>query len=65
MDSGPTPMDPAVVADRFAARLEEAGLPPIASAAHVAELDMLEVSWAHGVTLLSGSLHRRHRRADR
>ena len=44
-------MDPGVVARRFAARLEEAGLPPVVSAAHVAELDMLEVRWAHGVTL--------------
>ncbi len=44
-------MDPVVVARRFAARLEEAGLPPVVSTAHVAELDMLEVSWAHGVTL--------------
>jgi hypothetical protein len=51
MDSGPTPMDPIVVTRRFAARLEEAGLPPVVSTAHVAELDMLEVGWAHGVTL--------------
>jgi len=51
MDSGPTPMDPDVVARRFAARLEEAGLPPFASAAHDAELDLLKVAWAHGVTL--------------
>jgi hypothetical protein len=44
-------MDPGEAARRFAARLEEAGLPRFVSAEHDAELDLLKVTWAHGVTL--------------
>lgn len=51
MDFGRVAMDPGVAARRFAARLEEAGLPPSVSAAHDAELDVLKVTWAHGITL--------------
>ena len=51
MEFGRIAMDPGVAARRYAARLEEVGLPPFASAAHDAELDLLKVTWAHGVTL--------------
>ena len=44
-------MDPGEVQRRFAERLEEAALPPFVSAEHDTELDLLEVIWAHGVTL--------------
>ena len=44
-------MDPGEAARCFAARLEEAGLPRVVSAEHDAELDLLKVTWAHGVTL--------------
>ena len=57
MDFGRIAMDPGVAARRFAARLEEAGLPPFASAAHDAELDLLKVTWAHGVTLYMDLRH--------
>ena len=45
------PMDPGEAARRFAARLEEACLPSFTSAEHDTELDLLKVTWAHGVTL--------------
>jgi hypothetical protein len=45
------PMDPCETAHRFAARLEEAGLPRFVSAVHEPDLDLLRVTWAHGVTL--------------
>jgi hypothetical protein len=51
MDVPRTPMDPAEAARRFAGRLAEAGLPCFASAAHDVELDLLKVTWRHGVTL--------------
>lgn len=44
-------MDPHEAARRFAERLEEAGLPGFASAVHDPALDLLEVSWEHGITL--------------
>ena len=44
-------MDPGEAARRFAARLEEAGLPAFVSAEYDAELDLLKVSWSRGVTL--------------
>jgi hypothetical protein len=44
-------MDPHEAGRRFAERLEEAGLPRFASAVHDPELDLLEISWDHGVTL--------------
>ena len=50
-------MDPGVAARRFAARLEEAGLPPFVSVEHDTELDLLKVSWAHGVTLYMDLRH--------
>ena len=50
-------MDPGVAARRFAVRLEEAGLPPFASAAHDAELDLLKVTWTHGVALYMDLRH--------
>ena len=57
MDFGRVAMDPGVAARRFAVRLEEAGLPPFVSAAHDAELDLLRVTWAHGVTLYMDLRH--------
>jgi hypothetical protein len=45
------PMDPGEAEHRFSARLEEAGLPRFASAVHDPELDLLRISWEHGVTL--------------
>jgi len=47
----PAPIDPDEAARRLAARLEEAGLPAFVSAEHDAELDLLKVTWAHGITL--------------
>ena len=44
-------MDPGEAERRFAARLEEAGLPLFASATHHASLDVLEIRWEHAVTL--------------
>ncbi len=44
-------MDPDEAARRFAERLEEAGLPHFVSAEHDTGLDLLKVTWAHGVTL--------------
>jgi hypothetical protein len=44
-------MDPDEAEHRFAARLEQAGLPRFASAVHDAKLDLLEITWEHGVTL--------------
>ena len=44
-------MDPAEAERRFAARLEEAGLPSFASAVHDPELDLLVITWEHDVTL--------------
>jgi hypothetical protein len=44
-------MDPDDAGRRFADRLEEAGLPRFATAVHDPELDLLEISWDHGVTL--------------
>ena len=44
-------MDPREAERRVAARLEEAGLPRFASAVHDAKLDLLEITWGHGVTL--------------
>ena len=44
-------MDPREAEGRFAARLEEAGLPRFASAVHDAKVDLLELTWGHGVTL--------------
>jgi hypothetical protein len=44
-------MDPSEAAHRFAARLEEAGLPSFVAAVHEPDLDLLRVTWAHGVTL--------------
>ena len=46
-----TPMDPADAARAFAGRLAEAGLPCFAFAAHDVELELLKVTWTHGVTL--------------
>jgi hypothetical protein len=57
MDFGRIALDPDVAARRFAVRLEEAGLPPFVSAAHDAELDLLRVAWAHGVTLYMDLRH--------
>src|SRR3954469_4421152 len=51
MNERRAPMDPGEAARRFAARLEEAGLPRFVSAEHDTELDLLKVSWAHRVTL--------------
>jgi hypothetical protein len=44
-------MDPDEAERRFAARLDEADLPRFASAVHDTELDLLQISWDHGVTL--------------
>jgi len=57
MDFGRIALDRGVAARGFAARLEEAGLPPFVSAAHDAELDLLKVTWAHGVTLYMDLRH--------
>ena len=57
MDFALTPMDPAEAAPRFAGRLAEAGLPCFASAAHDVELDLLKVTWRHGVTLYMDLIH--------
>jgi hypothetical protein len=57
MDFGRIAMDPGVAARRFAVRLEEAGLPPFVSAEHDGELDLLKVTWAHGVTLYMDLKH--------
>ena len=57
MDFGRVAMDPGVAARRFAARLEEADLPAFVSAEHDTELDLLKVSWAHGVTLYMDLRH--------
>ena len=57
MDFGRVAMDPGVAARLFAVRLEEAGLPPFISAEHNAELDLLKVTWAHGVTLYMDLMH--------
>ena len=51
MDFQRPPMDPADAARAFAGRLAEAGLPCFASAAHDVELDLLKVTWTHGVRL--------------
>jgi hypothetical protein len=51
MDFRRAPMDPAGAARAFAGRLAEARLPCFASAAHDAALDLLRVTWTHGVTL--------------
>ena len=51
MDFQRTPMDPAAAARAFAGRLAEAGLPCFTSAAHDVELELLKVTWPHGVTL--------------
>ncbi len=62
MDGRPTPMDPAEAVRRFAEmldeaerrfaeRLEEAGLPRFASAVHDPELDELQLTWEHGLTI--------------
>ena len=44
-------MDPDEAERRLAARLKEAGLPSFVSAVHEPDLDLLRVTWAHGVTL--------------
>ncbi len=41
-------MNPGEAAHRFAARLEEAQLPPFVSAARDDELDLRKVTWAQG-----------------
>ena len=51
MDQRRAPMDAGEAQRRFAERLEEAALPPFVSAEHDPELDLLKVTWAHGVTL--------------
>jgi hypothetical protein len=51
MENGPTPQDPDQVERRFAALLEEAGLPRFTSSFHDPTCDMLEVSWDHGFTI--------------
>ena len=51
MEARRTTMDPDEAERRFAARLEEAALPAFVSAEHDTELDLLQVTWAHGVTL--------------
>src|SRR4051812_15348115 len=51
MEHRRAPMDPGQAERRFAERLDEASLPPFVSAEHDTELDLLKVSWAHGVTL--------------
>ena len=51
MAGRPAPIDPDEAARRLAARLEEAILPAFVSAEHDAELDLLKVTWAHGITL--------------
>jgi hypothetical protein len=51
MDGRRTPRDPDEAARGFAERLAEAGLPCFATAAHDPELDLLQLSWPHGVTL--------------
>jgi hypothetical protein len=57
MDFGRAAMDPSVAASRLAARLEEAGLPRFVSAEHDSELDLLKVSWSHGVTIYMDLRH--------
>ena len=44
-------MDPGEAERRFAAMLEEAGLPRFASTHHAPDIDMLEFTWEHGLTL--------------
>jgi hypothetical protein len=44
-------MDPGEVERRFAAMLEESGLPSFASTHHDPGIDMLEFSWDHGLTI--------------
>jgi hypothetical protein len=44
-------MDPDEAERRFAERLDEAGLPRFACAVHTPALDLLEITWDHGVTL--------------
>jgi hypothetical protein len=49
MDRRP-PSDRGEPERRFAARLEEAGLPPFVSAEHDTELDLLRLTWAPPLT---------------
>jgi hypothetical protein len=45
------PMDPGEAERRFAAMLEESGLPRFASTHHDPGIDMLEFTWDHGLTI--------------
>jgi len=51
MDNRPTPMDRNEAEQRFAAMLEEAGLPRFSSTSHDPSIDELQLRWQHGFTL--------------
>jgi hypothetical protein len=51
MEDRYTPMDPDEAERRFAEMLDEAGLPRFASVLHDAEIDELQLSWEHGLTI--------------
>ena len=51
MEDRPTPQAPDEAERHFAAMLEEAGLPRFTSAVHDPEIDELQVSWDHGLTI--------------
>lgn len=51
MDAPPTPMDPRDAERRFAAMLEQAGLPRFASTFHDPATNELELTWEHGFTI--------------
>lgn len=44
-------MDPAEAERRYGAMLEEAGLPRFASRHHDPDIDSLELTWEHGLTI--------------
>ena len=51
MDELPTPMDPDVAGRRYAAMLDEAGLPHFSTTFHDPEIHELELTWDHGLTI--------------
>ena len=51
MEDRPTAQDPDEAERHFAAMLEEAGLPRFTSAVHDPEIDELQVTWDHGLTI--------------
>src|SRR4051794_30463402 len=51
MEDRPTPMDPVQAEREFAQLLEEAGLPRFATAFHDPELNELQLTWDHGLTI--------------